>query len=250
MKLEKVIAERIQKTIYRVDDTAVKVFDKEFSKADVLNEALNQSRVELTGLYIPKVIEVTNIDGKWAIVSEFIEGKTLDQLMSENPDKLDDYLNLFVDLQIQMHKITAPELNKLKDKLNRKLLAAKLDSTVRYELRTRLESMPKHVKLCHGDFNPSNIIIDKDGMPCILDWSHATIGNASSDVALTYLLLKLKYNDDTCEKYIDLFCKKTDTKKDYIKKWLPLVAAAQLSKCKTEKEIEFLNKWIDVVDYE
>ena len=40
--------------------------------------------------------------------------------------------------------------------------------------------MPKHNKVCHGDFNPSNVIIAEDGPPYILDWSHATQGNAQN----------------------------------------------------------------------
>ena len=78
MKLENVIAVRKNKTVYRDGDRVIKLFDENFSKADVLNEALNQSRVEETNLNIPKMIEVTKINGKWAIVSEFIEGKTLE----------------------------------------------------------------------------------------------------------------------------------------------------------------------------
>ena len=90
MKLEKVIAVRTNKTVYRDGDMAVKVFDSDYSKADVLNEALNQARVEETALNVPKLIEVSRIDGKWAIVSDFIPGKTLARLMEENPDKRDD----------------------------------------------------------------------------------------------------------------------------------------------------------------
>ena len=55
MKLDRIIAVRNRKTIYRDGDRCLKVFDEDFSKADVLNEALNQARVEETGLNIPKV---------------------------------------------------------------------------------------------------------------------------------------------------------------------------------------------------
>ena len=72
MNLERVIAVRTSKTVYRDGDKAIKVFDEDFSKADVLNEALNQARIEETGLNIPKILEVTTLIGKWAIVSEFI----------------------------------------------------------------------------------------------------------------------------------------------------------------------------------
>ena len=84
MTLDRVIAVRTAKTVYRDGDLCVKVFNEDFSKADVLNEALNQARIEETGLNIPKIHEVTKIDGKWAIVSDFIEGKTLQQIAADD----------------------------------------------------------------------------------------------------------------------------------------------------------------------
>ncbi len=243
------IAERTSKKIYRDKDMSIKMFDEDYSKADILNEALNQARVEETGITMPKIIEITMIDGKWAIVSEFIEGKTLKQLMDENPDKIDEYLEKFVDLQISVHEKKAPLLNKLKDKMNYKIASANLDATIRYELHTRLEGMPKHNKVCHGDFNPENIIISNDGILYILDWSHATQGNASADVARTYLLFSLNENKQLADKYLNMFCKKTDTAKQYIQKWLPIVAASQSVKEKAE-ERDLLLKWVNVVEYE
>ena len=129
-----------------------------------------------------------------------IKGKTLAQLIkeaeedstedstegaTEGADKKAAYIELLVDLQMTVHTKTCPLLNKLKDKMSRKIAETDFDATTRYDLHTRLESMPKHNKVCHGDFNPSNIIIAEDGTPYILDWSHATQGNASADVART-----------------------------------------------------------------
>ena len=227
MKLDRVIAVRNDKTIYRDGEKCVKVFNTDYSKADVLNEALNQARIEETGLNIPKILEVTMIDGKWAIVSEFIKGKTLAQLIEENEDKKDEYLEMFVDLQLEVNSKTCPLLNKLKDKMNRKIGQTELDATTRYDLHTRLEGMPKHNKVCHGDFNPSNIIVTEDGTPYIIDWSHATQGNASADAARTYLLFCLEGDNETAKKYLDLFCKKSNTAKQYVQKWMPIVAASQ-----------------------
>ena len=249
MKLDNVIAVRETKKIYRDGDLSIKVFDADYSKADVLNEALNQSRVEETGLNIPKVLEVTKVDGTWAIISEYINGSTLDELMTANPEKADEYLEMFVDLQMKVHSKTCPMLNKLKDKMNRKISQADIDDNTRYELHTRLESMPKHTKVCHGDFNPTNIVITDTGIPYIIDWAHATQGNASADVARTYLLFCLAGNKEFADKYLDLFCEKSKTAKKYVQKWLPIVAASQSVKGKPE-ERDFLHGWIDVVDYE
>lgn len=249
MALDRVIAVRNTKTIYRDKDRVIKLFDEHYSKSDILNEALNQARVEETSINIPKLLEVTKIDGKWAIVLEYIEGDTLENLMKKNPDKKDEYLKLFVELQMQVHSNKAPNLNKLKDKMNRKISEADLDATTKYDLHTRLDAMPKHNKVCHGDFNPSNIIIDKEGKAYIIDWAHVTQGNASADVARTYLLFWLSGDIQTAEKYLNLFCKLSDTAKQYVQKWIPIVAASQIVKGKLE-EREFLLHWVDVVDYE
>ena len=249
MKLDRVLAVRNNKTIYRDGEDCIKVFDSDYCKDDVLAEALNQARVEHTGLNIPKIKAVTMIDGKWAIVSEYIKGKTLDRLMAENPDKKNEYLNMFVDLQMQVQANTCQLLPKLKDKMNRKITQADLDATTRYDLHTRLEGMPKHNKLCHGDFNPSNIIVTPDGTPYILDWSHATQGNASADVARTYLLFWLNGDISGAEEYLDLFCAKSGTPKQYVQKWMPIVAASQSVKGNA-KEREFLLGWANVVEYQ
>ena len=148
-----------------------------------------------------------------------------------------------------MHKLSAPNLNKQRDKFNGKIDLSGLDATTRYELHVRLDSMPKHNKLCHGDFNPSNVIITADDRACIIDWSHATIGNASADAARTFLLFKLAGDDKTADDYLALFCKKSDTARQYIDQWLPIVAASQMVKGKPQ-ERDMLAKWVDVCQYE
>lgn len=168
--------------------------------------------------------------------------------MRENPGNKDEYMDFFVELQLEMHSKTCPLLGKLRDKMDRKIAQTDLTATVRYDLHTRLEAMPKHNKLCHGDFNPSNIIVSDDG-PYIIDWSHATQGNASADAARTYLLFWLEGDIASAEEYLELFCQKSGTAKQYVQKWMPVVAASQTVKG-NEKEREFLNTWINVVDYE
>ena len=205
MNLDNVIKQRAEKVIYRDGDKTIKLFNESYSKSNVLNEALNQARVEETGLAMPALHEVTTVDGKWAIVLDYIEGETLEELMEKNPEKEDEYLELFVNLQLEIHSKTAPMLGKLKDKMNRKISEADLDAT--------------------------------------------TQGNASADVARTYLLFCLEGKKELADKYLNLFCKKSDTAKQYVQKWMPIVAASQSVKGNAH-EREFLLSWVDVVDYE
>lgn len=249
MELDRVIAVRNSKTVYRNGDACLKVFDETYSKADVLNEALNQARIEETGLCIPKIREVTVMEGRWVIVSDYIKGKTLDRVMQEDPENLEQYLNTFVELQLEVQSKSCPLLTKLRDKMNRKISQTSFDATTRYDLHTRLDAMPRHTKLCHGDFNPSNIIVGEDGKLYVLDWSHATQGNASADAARTYLLFCLAGQEDTARRYLELFCEKSGTALTYVQKWMPIVAASQSVKG-NEHERELLSQWVNVVDYE
>ncbi len=251
--MEKCIAKNELKSVYIEGDKVKKVFAAEYSKTDVLYEALNTARVEDTGLDIPKLLGVSVEDGCWVITSELASGVTLTQLLKEHPENADAYINAMVDYQIEFNKRTNPLLLKLKDKLNRQINELDINSNIKYELSTRLEGLPKHNKLCHGDFCPDNIIVQTDDNNQItaitaVDWVHATQGNASADVANTYLMLKLK-NEEHAEKYITSFCEKTNTDRRYVNSWLPIVAASRLTRNKPEEK-QLLEAMIDVCDYQ
>lgn len=243
-----VIAERSHKVVYRDGDTVLKVFDSDYSKAGVLNEALNQARVEETGLCIPRILEVLKIEDKWAIRTEYIEGETLRQKLDAHPEQQEEILKLFVQIQMDIHTKRAPLLTKLKDKMNRKISDSGFDATTRYELHTRLEGMKKHQKVCHGDLTLSDVIIRSDGTPFIIDWAHATQGNAAADVARSYLFMCLNESQELADAYLHMFCKMSDTALQYVQSWMPIVAASQSVKGHPEEQ-EFLARWVNVVDY-
>ena len=145
------ISKKDTKAVYKDGNTVRKVFAPDYSKTDVLYEALNTARVEDTGLDIPKILSVSVEDGQWVITSEYAKGVTLTQLIKEHPENIDSYVHAMVDYQIAFNKRSNPLLLKLKDKLVRQINELELDSNIKYELSTRLESLPKHNKLCHGD---------------------------------------------------------------------------------------------------
>ena len=245
---DKILAVKTDITVYKDRDTVLKVFDKDFKKSDIIYEALNQSVVEEEGLPVPKVLEVTRLDGKWVIRSEYIEGKTLERLMLENPEKFDEYLELFVDIQQEIHSKQTRMLTDMKDEMNRIIVGSDLDATARYELHTRLVNMSARNKICHCKFYPSNVIIRPDGSYCILDWVQAARGNASADAAETYLLFKKEGMNDVADKYVDLFCQKSGIDIKYFRQWLPLVAASR-AVLAGKADREFLMQWVDFLKY-
>ncbi|MDR0450031.1 MAG: phosphotransferase [Treponema sp.] len=250
----KIFVEHSGKTIYLEDGRVYKVMGEGYPASDVFNEALNLAAVGETGLKVPKIAEVRQIEGKWAIVWDYIEGSTLLDKMRNEPGRFEEFLERFVDIQLEMHSYNAPRLPVLAEKIHRKIRASGLDATSRYELHSRLNSMPRHTKLCHGDFIPSNIVIAGNGEAYIIDWSHATQGNASADAAQTWLLFNLyrdlfPENPDLPDRYLELFCAKSDTAVQYVEKWIALAAASQLAK-KKAGERDFLLRQARIAEYE
>ena len=139
ISLDNPIAERKTKTVYRDGDKTIKLFVENYSKADILNEALNQVRVEEgTDLNIPKLIEVSRIDNRWGLISEFVEGTTFAEKLEKEPENEEEILNQFVDVQLNILSKTVPLLNRMKEKYKRKINSLDITDNIRYELLQRL----------------------------------------------------------------------------------------------------------------
>lgn len=249
MELKNLISDGEKVQVYECDGKCVKLFkDPKEPKSVVLYEAITHSRVEETGYErIPAFEEVVKIDNKYAIIYEFTEGKTLEQLMRENPENCDEYLQTMVDLQLEINSLSSAKLSRLKDYLKRSIDGLDIiDDVKKYELLNLLEKMPKHSKLCHGDFSPENIIVGDNGT-FVVDWLKAKQGNASADAAKTYLNFCLKHHTEWAEKYLKLYSAKSGTETDYVRQWLPIIAAAQL-KFKRPEERELLLTCTNVTD--
>lgn len=246
MNLE-LITTRNNNKIYKSEDSIVKVFNPEYSKQDVFHEASITSRVEALGLNVPAIKEVYTIDGCWAYKLDLIGGKCMADLMNEEPENREKYLKMFVDIQTTIHTKKCETITTLRNQLYDRINASDLEDYKKYDLLAVLDSAPKHKKLCHGNLNPTHIWVDGDNA-YILDWNHATQGNASADVARTFLWFSL-YKPDLADLYIDLFCEKTKTTKRYVRQWLPIVAAARLIKNLPEEK-ELLEEWVSRCDYQ
>lgn len=248
MQKRQILAERKDKVIYREGTRLIKLFDENYSKSDILNEALNQSRVADAGLNIPKIHEVTVIGGKSAIVMDFIEGNTLESLLSAHPERREEYLALFVRVHREVHACKSLLLTKYADKLKMKILRSDLAASTRYDLSMRLDGMRPHTHVLHGDFIPSNVLIREDGTPFIVDWSHASQGNATADAAKTYLLLRATGDVGLAEGYMEEFCRQAGVEKSYFTEWFPIISAAQLIRAATPERRAFLMHYVEEAD--
>ena len=232
------IVRRHNKVVYQDGDRIVKVFNENKPASDVFNEALNIARVQETGIKVPRIREVSRIDdgaerGQWALATSYQK-----------------HMDRFVDLQIAIQTVDAPAVTRQKDKLLRMVKNVKIiDPSIRYELEMRIDGMKPGNKVCHGDFIQSNVILGDDGELYVCDWAHVTAGLPVVDAATTYLLFHVKH-PEFAEMYLDTYSKRSDTPKQVINYWLPVVAAAELSRGRKAREDMLLSFVNASTDYE
>ena len=245
-----VLLERTDKVVTRDRNTVLKIFGPSYKVSAILNEAMNEARAAETGLPVAKVIEVLKLRDHWCIRREWVEGKTLADVMAADKKNLMKYLKEFVAIQCEIFSKTSERMGNLADKLDKQISASPLPKETRYDLHMKLQSFARGKALCHGDFNPTNVIITPKGDWRVIDWSHVRLGDPLADVARTYLLFWLSGHVAAAEKYMTLACEALKAKVPDVQKWLPIVAAAESSKEQSVKNHELLLHWASVVDYE
>ena len=151
------LVRRGNKVVYDLGDKIVKVFNETKPVSDVFNEALNLARINECGIRSPKALEVSQLENAngWALVTEKVPGTTLAEKMTAEPQRFGEYLEMFVDLQIEIHGYTSPLLNRQRDKFARMIDSLdQLNATTRYNLQERLDGMTKEFKVCHATSTP------------------------------------------------------------------------------------------------
>ena len=236
-----VLLERTDKVVTKDKGTVLKIFGPSYKVSAILNEAMNEARAAETGLPVAKVLEVLKIRDHWCIRREWVEGDTLADVMAKDKKNLVRY---------QIFAKTSERMGNLADKLDKQISASPLPKETRYDLHMKLQSFPRGKSLCHGDFNPTNVIITPKGDWRVIDWSHVRLGDPLADVARTYLLFWLSGHVAAAEKYMALACDALKVKLPDVQKWLPIVAAAESSRDQTPKNHELLVHWASVVDIE
>ena len=200
---EKIIYQNERKIVYVEGDKAIKTFNSSYEISQVLNEALNQSKVVEAGINAPKVYEVKEYDNRHGIVMDYIDGDNLEDIVNKNSKNEKDYINLFAKTYHDMIQNKSLNLNNSYGRIKNKIFSSELPANIKYGLFYKLRDMEFARDVIHGDFAFSNIIVSKDKKIYILDWSHVAYGAKQFDIAITYALFELQGRKDLGELYID-----------------------------------------------
>jgi RIO-like serine/threonine protein kinase len=226
--------------IYLYEDKIIKVFNDYLPKTESMYEANKQRLVYSHGLNVPKVLDVTEIDGKQAIIMEYSNGRTIGDILYENMDQAEHFIGVSVDIQRKIHRVVADSLEPMIEKLRRQIkMTTKLKERHKTLLIQKLESMTFENRLCHGDFHLFNLIISDNDQVTIIDWVDSSVGDIRADIYRTYLLYS-QFSVELAEMYLRLYLEKSCLSKEEVFQWAPIIAGARLSEVVSSEESQRL----------
>ncbi len=230
--------------IYLIENKIIKLFNNELPNTEAYYEANKQKFVYSCGLFVPEIFDVTEIDGKQAIIMEYIKGKTIGDLLFDNLEKSEYYMGISIDIQQKIHTIVADSLEPMSQKLRRQIESVPhLDNRHKSNLIYKLDSMTYENRLCHGDFHLFNLIMS-DGKVAVIDWVDSSAGDIRADIYRTYLLYS-QISMDLAQMYLRIYCEKSGLLQEEIFKWAPIIAAARLSENVATEKTERLLKIVE-----
>ncbi|WP_368505103.1 phosphotransferase family protein [Alkalihalophilus sp. As8PL] len=229
MNLGMPIAKGNTAEIYLYQNKIVKVFNDHLPDGESSYEASKQMYAHSCGLPVPEVYDVSTINGRQAIVMEFVKGRTLGEMLLEDRDQAEYYMELSVDIQRNIHHIVADSFDQMAMKLSRQIESApQLDWKYKSALVQKLSRRTSENHLCHGDFHLFNIMMTETNEVKIIDWVDSSAGDIRADVYRSYLLY-IQYDQELAEMYLRLYCKKSGFTREEIIEWAPIIAGARLS---------------------
>jgi aminoglycoside phosphotransferase (APT) family kinase protein len=235
------------------EDQLVKLYGDGASAGWVEHMARIDHALYAAGLPVPAAGEIIEIDGRFGLIYERIEGGSMadDLLGTPEPDG-DAVVQLacvFADVHAQIHACGSipevPSQRQLFSTVIRRI--AVLPPDLKEAVLKALDEMPEGDRLCHGDFHPYNVLMSPRG-PVVIDWNNAHIGNPLEDVARSKLMLSgVSMSEPSQRSSIDLFTKAYLERyfqlrphdQQQLVAWQPIVAAMRLS-----DNIPGLQEWL------
>ncbi|HDR7282640.1 aminoglycoside phosphotransferase family protein [Bacillus paranthracis] len=246
MNLDNLIAKGNTAEIYLYDNKIVKLFKDYLPNTESMNEAKKQKYAYSCGLSVPNVFEVTKIQNRQAIIMEYVKGDSIGDLLLNNLNEAEYYINICVNEQKKIHaiRVNTGEMEAMEERLERQIKSVhKLDEKQKENILNKLHSIKFDSRLCHGDFHPFNLILSEKNVS-IIDWVDACSGDIRADVFRTYLLYAQSHIE-LAEMYLQIYCRNTDLTRGEIFQWAPIISVARFTEKVSPQNEVYLSKLLN-----
>jgi aminoglycoside phosphotransferase (APT) family kinase protein len=153
------------------------------------------------------------------IVMERFAGRTVLELIAENPIKNRGLTPRVAELQASLHRVAVDgcplpsdvtlaerQVEGFRARIEHFGLEG-LEDEMAWLIGNASRVANEELALCHGDFHPNNVMVGDNGALCVIDWARAELGDRHHDLAATMLVMRAAPVQATSamERFLDRF---------------------------------------------
>ncbi len=192
--------------VFRLDDeTIVKLYFPRIKNEEIEQEKALAKKAFVMGVPTAISYDIVDVDGRIGVIYELINSKTITELIREDEDNLEEYVNMHADMCRHIHSIEAKEgeLPFFKD-LNRADIpnVSGISEEEREYLYEFIDMVPDRLTCVHGDINPNNIMV-QNGECCLIDMGEFSTGTAMFDISR--LLFSMEFAMSDADEFNDFY---------------------------------------------
>ena len=176
--------------VYRLDpETIVKVYRNNDALAEMQREREISRKAFVLGIPTAIPYDVVKVGEKFGTVFELLNAKSITKLILANPENIDQYISVFVDVMKLIHStaVKAGDLPSMKevalDWAN--YLKDHLPAQQHQKLYSMIEAVPEHPFMLHGDYHSNNVMV-QNGEPLMIDMDTLCVGHPVFELASTF----------------------------------------------------------------
>ena len=186
-----VLGEGSNGVVYRYDpDTVVKVYRNPDALPEIRRERELARKALILGIPTAIPYDVVRVGEGYGSVFELLNAKSFSKLIAAEPEKLDLYVEQFVDLLKKIHSTeVSPE-----DMTDMKAVALDwaaflqeyLPADQGEKLKNLIQAVPERHTMIHGDYHTNNVEV-QDGEVLLIDMDTLSFGHPVFELASMYL---------------------------------------------------------------
>ncbi len=186
-----VIGQGANGKVYRLDpDTIIKVYLNPDSLSDIHRERELARTAFVAGIPTAIPYDVVKVGEGYGSVFELLSAKSFAKLIAAEPENLDKYVGLYVDLLKKIHSTVINSGNIPNQKEVTldwvRFLKEYLPESTYNKLYGMVEAIPESKYLMHGDYHIKNVMMQNDEV-LLIDMDTLCLGNPVFEFASIYL---------------------------------------------------------------
>lgn len=181
--------------VYRLDDeTIVKEYFKERSSLEKINKNREITKAAfVAGIPTMIAFDLVRVGDNYGVIYEMINAKSLNRVIPENPDKIEEYADLITDTLIKLHhtelddNILPDARTKFWTEVAQTKEAGFYTEEEAARVKALIDAIPKRNTFIHMDYHPGNMML-QNGEILLIDVDDSGVGHPILDFASMYLV--------------------------------------------------------------